>query len=119
MGSGIGVRGYYEIFLTNQNMEIEFTDRYKATGTPYPTKDSCTVCDGMGYFPNHKSTLNRDALNARGGRIIVVGQTGCEEDDFVFVKCPECCGSRMKTPAEEIEYGGHKWKRVTPNPPTL
>lgn len=99
--------------------DITFVDRYSATGTPRPTSDSCDYCEGMGVSPQQKSTLNKDAVIAKGGRLIVIGQhdgtdkkVPGEEDEWVFVKCPECCGSRKKQPADELEYGGYKWKRI-------
>ena len=32
-------------------MNVELSDRYNATGTPYPDKDSCHECEGMGLYP--------------------------------------------------------------------
>ena len=96
---------------------IEFTDRYQATGTPYPDENSCNWCEGMGISPLEKSKLNTEAVRAKGGRLMIVGQIDkgqkpMEEDDWVLVGCPECCGSRKKEPAEVLEYGGHKWQRI-------
>lgn len=86
-------------------MEIEFTDRYKATGTPYPTKDSCDERDGMGVYPQRVSSLNEEACKYPSG-LLVIGQkekdgTPCEEDGYVFVRCPVCDGSRDKPTKEE------------------
>jgi hypothetical protein len=86
--------------------EIEFTDRYKATGTPYPTKDSCDWCDGVGISPMSKATANKRACLTSHGKIIIVGQKEkdgkpCTDDQFLFVKCPECFGTRKKNPTNE------------------
>jgi hypothetical protein len=99
--------------------EIEIVDRYSATGTPYLDPDTmCTGdCEGMGLYPTEKSKLNEEAVKAVGGRLMIIGQkekdnTPIKEDDYVFIKCPNCCGSRLKEPADILEYGGHKWKRI-------
>lgn len=99
-------------------MNIEVFDRYSATGTPYPVKGkSCDTCEGMGIYPEQVETLNTEAVKAKGGRLLIVGQHDgtperkAEDDGYVFVECPECCGSREKEPAKEIEYGGYKWIR--------
>lgn len=82
---------------------MEFTDRYEATRTPYP--DPKTMCDGncegMGVYPENKAELNADACKAKGGRLIIIGQkekngTPCEEDNYVFVQCPDCKGTGKK-----------------------
>ena len=103
-----------------EKQKYELHDRYSATGTPLPDpKTMCKgQCEGMGLHPEPKSTLNEEAARAKGGRLMVVGQkekdgSAVDDDPFVFVKCPDCCGSRMKEVAEELEYGGHKWKRIT------
>jgi len=74
-------------------------------------------CEGRGYYPIQKNELNKEACEAKGGRLLIVGQKGKDgkpsnEDNYVFVKCPDCCGSRLKEPADELEYGGYKWKRI-------
>ena len=38
--------------------KFEFTDRYKATGIPYPDENSCDECEGMGLYPTRKEKLN-------------------------------------------------------------
>lgn len=78
-----------------------FTDRYQVTGTPYPTKDSCDWCDGMGISPLHKSEENKNACKTSHGKLVIVGQkekdgSPCEDNDYFFVKCPECFGTRKK-----------------------
>ena len=83
-------------------MQLEFTDRYQATGIPYPNENSCDECEGMGLYPESKSSLNERACKAPGGRLTIIGQkendgTPCEEDDWVFVQCPVSKGSRIKT----------------------
>ena len=81
--------------------KVEFTDRYKATGTPYPGKDSCDWCEGMGYSPLEKKDLNTEACKTLKGKLIIVGQKEkngkpTKEDNWVFVVCPECYGTRKK-----------------------
>lgn len=82
-------------------MTIEFTDRYKATGTSYPTDKSCMECDAMGIYPQRKETLNKAACESPTGELVVIGQKeesgqACKDDDYVFVRCPHCNGTRLK-----------------------
>ena len=105
------------IKIIGSKKTIQFSDRYSATGTPYPDKDSCDICDGMGLYPEQKEKLNKEAVKAKGGRLLIIGQKEkgekpTKEDSFVFVKCPNCCGSRKKEPADILEYGGYEWKRI-------
>lgn len=81
--------------------KIEISDRYSATGTPYPDENSCDECEGMGLYPERKDNLNAEACKSPTGRLIIIGQkedTGspCEEDGFVFVECPICKGTKKK-----------------------
>lgn len=76
--------------------QTQFTDRYQATGTPYPDKNSCEECEGMGIYPVKKDTLNAEALKSPNGRLLIIGQKDTEEDDWVFVQCPYCNGTRIK-----------------------
>jgi hypothetical protein len=75
---------------------MEIVDRYSATGIPRPTKDSCDKCEGMGVNPEQKATLNEEALKSPTGTLLIIGQKNTEEDDWVFVQCPYCKGTRMK-----------------------
>ena len=82
-------------------MSIEITDRYKATGTPYPDENSCNECEGMGLYPEQKSKLNAEACKSPTGRLLIIGQKErdgslMEEDEFVFVQCPFCNGTKKK-----------------------
>ena len=84
-------------------MEIEFTDRYKATGKPYPDPDTMCEgqCEGMGLYPQRISELNRAACEAKSGRLTIIGQKEkdglpCKEDEYVFVECPDCKGTGRK-----------------------
>lgn len=81
----------------------EFTDRYKATGTPYPNPETMCEgnCEGMGVYPERKDELNKAAVEAKGGRLTIIGQkekdgTPCKEDNYVFVQCPDCNGTGRK-----------------------
>lgn len=81
--------------------KIEFTDRYKATGIPYPDENSCNECEGMGLYPLQKERLNEKTCESPNGRLVIIGQkekdgTPCREDEWVFVQCPVCEGSRKK-----------------------
>ena len=85
-----------------KKIKIEFTDRYQATGIPYPDENSCDKCEGMGVYPEKKETLNEEACKSPTGRLLIIGQkekdgSPCKEDDYVFVQCPFCNGSRKKT----------------------
>jgi len=74
----------------------QFTDRYQATGTPYPDENSCKECEGMGVYPVRKDNLNTDACNSPTGRLLVIGQVDSKEDNWVFVQCPYCKGTKIK-----------------------
>jgi DnaJ-class molecular chaperone len=76
--------------------EIQFTDRYEATGIPYPDENSCNECDGMGIYPTQKDNLNTEACESPTGRLLIIGQKDTEEDNWVFVQCPHCNGTRIK-----------------------
>jgi hypothetical protein len=81
--------------------KIQITDRYEATGTPYPDKNSCEECDGMGCYPLQKATLNKEACKAPDGKLLILGQKEkngkpCEEDGWIFVRCHYCNGTRKK-----------------------
>lgn len=78
---------------------MEITDRYKATGTPYPDENSCDECEGMGVYPQKKDTLNKEACKAPCGEITIIGQKGkddkpIKDDNWVFIRCPYCKGGR-------------------------
>ncbi len=83
-------------------MTIEISDRYSATGTPYPDENSCDRCEGMGLYPVQAQSLNEEACKSPTGRILVIGQkesdgTACKDDGFLFVQCPVCEGSRKRS----------------------
>jgi hypothetical protein len=81
-------------------MSLEIVDRYSATGTPYPTKDSCDECAAMGVLPCQVTELNKYACESPDGRVIVIGQkerdgTPMADDGWVFLQCPVCKGSKL------------------------
>ena len=83
--------------------DIEFVDRYSATGTPYPTAESCDECDGMGLLPCQVTELNKYACESPEKRVTVIGQiekdgTPMPDDGWVFLQCPVCKGSKLATP---------------------
>ena len=105
-------------------MPIEFTDRYLATGTPYPDPNtSCDECEGMGCYPVHRNTedandrilwekADAERRNLRGLlRLLwqnkkwwLWKQVWCDLwryglrnwgcDDWHFISCPACKGTR-------------------------
>jgi len=79
--------------------KVTFTDRYSATGTPYPDENSCDECEGMGITPCQATELNRYACESPNGEVTVIGQkeedgTPMPDDGWLFVRCPVCNGSR-------------------------
>lgn len=95
---------------------IEFTDRYSATGTPYPDDTSCDWCEGMGVSPLSKDRANDCAVKEGANhKLIICGQmesdgTPCEEDSYLFVLCPECFGTRKKGATNEQKLSQLKEK---------
>lgn len=81
---------------------IEFTDRYKATGTPYP--DPATMCngqcEGMGCYPLYldgsESDYEREQWNLKEA-------TNPTPDGYHFIQCGECggTGKRVGGPAPQ------------------
>ena len=82
--------------------KIEFSDRYSATGTPYPDENSCDECDGMGLLPCEAKELNKYACESLEGRVVVIGQRERDhgaplpDDGWLFLECPVCKGTRKK-----------------------
>jgi heterodisulfide reductase subunit B len=70
---------------------MEFTDRYKALGIPYPDVETMCLgqCEGTGWFPENDQTseLWIAAHNAEPH----------ECDGWHFVKCPDCNGTGKKS----------------------
>jgi hypothetical protein len=72
----------------------EFSDRYSATGTPYPNPETMCQgrCEGMGCVPVLSNemeepwrTLWREAEERKP-----------TDDGWHFVICPDCSGTRLK-----------------------
>lgn len=87
--------------------KLEISDRYSATGTPYPDENSCDECEGMGVVPCQVAKLNAYAVQASDKRVTVIGQveedgTPMPDDGWVFLQCPVCKGSRKK-PEEQTD----------------
>lgn len=86
---------------------IEFVDRYSATGTPRPDESSCEWCEAMGVAPIQTSKANEYTVNeGANGRLIIIGQkelddTPIKDDGFIFVMCPKCFGTRKKDTTNE------------------
>ncbi len=79
-------------------MEIEFTDRYKATGTPYPDPEKMCLgqCDGMGYYPQY--IPGPDDTNEEHKRWNALHAKPHKEecDGYHFIVCPDCEGTRIR-----------------------
>lgn len=85
---------------------IEYSDRYSATGTPYPDENSCDECDGMGLFPCKAEMLNELACKTK--TITIIGQiekdgSPMPDDGWLIVRCPTCNGTRKKPVDKENE----------------
>lgn len=94
--------------------EIQFTDRYEATGIPYPDPETmCRRCEGMGFYPvmglgmhsNYDASFMTDddfedqeiwyEYHNRGNFIKrFIHKMRC--DGWHFIKCPDCKGTRLK-----------------------
>ncbi len=73
---------------------IECTDRYKATGTPYPdVKTMCEgQCEGMGCVP-----IDKDDMEEPFHTLWLEAEAKKPSDDGChFVKCPDCNGTGKK-----------------------
>ena len=77
--------------------DIEFTDRYKATGTPYPDPDTMCEgqCEGMGRVPVHKDDENDEEGNWHDLWVEAEAKKS-SEDGCHFVICPTCNGTKLK-----------------------
>ncbi len=75
---------------------IEFTDRYKALGIPYP--DPVTMCkgqcEGTGWVPIGKDDMKEPWRTLW----LEAEEVKPTDDSYHFVKCPDCDGrgSMMK-----------------------
>ena len=101
--------------------KYEISDRYSATGTPRPDENSCDTCEGMGLYPEQKANLNLEAV--KYGRLIIIGQkdkdgTPEEEDEYVFVRCPVCFGTRKNNSTDEEKVNAFMEKDLKLAPPT-
>lgn len=84
---------------TKENeMEIEFTDRYQALGIPCP--DPLTVCkgqcEGTGFVPVASDDLNDPWFRLWREAHRAAGEHEC--DGYHFVRCPDCAGSGKLKP---------------------
>jgi hypothetical protein len=65
---------------------MEFTDRYKALGIPYPNLDTMCKgpCEGVGYYPENDPT----------NRLWILAEREKPSDDgWHFITCPDCNGT--------------------------
>lgn len=76
---------------------FEFTDRYKASGIPYP--DAATMCkgqcEGMGVVPVHKDMPN-DHEGAWHDLWLKAEAKDPTDDGWHFIVCPTCKGTRKR-----------------------
>lgn len=74
-----------------KTVTIEFTDRYKALGIPYPDPETMCKgpCEGIGWYPekdqNEPLWIEAHALPHA---------EPC--DGWHFVKCPDCKGTEKR-----------------------
>lgn len=73
---------------------MEFTDRYKAAGIPYPDPETMCPgdCEGMGVVPissDEKDPVYRALWQAAEAKEPT-------DDGWHFVKCPTCGGTGLK-----------------------
>ena len=93
-------------------MSIEFTDRYSATGTPYPNPETMCEghCEGMGCVPVYD--LRGDPKAEQPTQIMAIDYNERDpelvarweaaeaknptDDGWHFVVCPDCNGTRLR-----------------------
>lgn len=105
--------------------QIEFTDRYQAAGIPQPDPETmCDECEGMGCYPVHRNTddaqdralwVAHDKTRRTASEFFRLlwahkelwfwrsmlrdlwcyGLKNWACDDWHFVQCPYCNGSRI------------------------
>jgi len=99
-------------------VEVEFTDRYKALGIPYPKKETMCLgqCEGTGLVPIYGKNYIDPRTNAcRPAEEL--GQSSQDEayqklwdeaeareatdDGWHFIKCLDCGGTGLRKQAEE------------------
>lgn len=71
-----------------EQIQVEVSDRYSATGTPYPNRWTVCKghCEGMGFYPE-----NDQSEWPTGTR--PYDPTDPEDDGWRFIKCPTCKGT--------------------------
>ena len=72
--------------------DIEFTDRYKALGIPYPDRNTMCdgQCEGTGIVPVASDNMEEPW---RTLWLEAEEQSGPSDDGYHFVKCPDCEGT--------------------------
>lgn len=80
--------------------EYELTDRYKATGTPYPDVETMCEgqCEGMGVYPQRgddptATETERELWSEAHNKSTAHEFDNGECDGYHFIKCPDCNGS--------------------------
>ena len=94
-------------------MSIEFSDRYSATGTPYPNSETVCLghCEGMGCVPVYmrpeRAPDGRMALvmdSEKDPELVRLWQEAeaksPADDGWHFVVCPACNGTRLRPGAD-------------------
>jgi hypothetical protein len=79
---------------------IEFTDRYKALGIPYPDVNTMCEgqCEGTGFVPIEKDDMEEPFHSLW----LEAEKKHVSEDGWHFVKCPDCGGTGKKQEAEKV-----------------
>lgn len=78
---------------------IEFTDRYKALGIPYPEKKTMCMgrCEGTGHVPIHRD----DPEEPFHSLWLEEEARVASDDGWHFIRCPECNGTGKRALREE------------------
>lgn len=89
-------------------MTIEYSDRYVATGRPYPDPETMCPgpCEGMGVVPIYRPQADQKASLIQGPdeddpRYIVLWEEAEQKkpctDGWHFVTCLDCGGTGLRT----------------------
>lgn len=92
---------------------MEFTDRYQALGIPYPDPETMCkgLCEGTGWVPvlrDCDDPVLRDLWLAAEA----IEPT---DDDYHFVVCPECDGTRLAPEDQPMTPEQQAWVRAQRN----
>lgn len=95
--------------MAKRKVKLVFVDRYSATGTPRPERETVCrgQCEGMGVVP-----VAPDDMSQPWRRLWLEKEkkNGPSEDGYHFVTCPTCGGSGRRD-----KKGGSPRRRVGDN----